>query len=101
MTDLLENVAFQAAACRVAGSPLYERLLDVIGDDIRAGGMCATILATDKHPEPLASALPLRFMGALHRIVLAGSRSGSCCPLPVGWRRRHDRPHRRSARRHP
>ncbi len=70
--DLLENVAFQAAACRLAGSPLYGRLLDVIGDDIRAGGTCATILATDHHPEPLASALPLRFLGALHRIVLEG-----------------------------
>ena len=69
--ELINVVAFQADACRSA-SPLYARLLDVVCDDVRAGGTCAAVLAADQHPEPLASALPLRFLGALHRIVLEG-----------------------------
>jgi hypothetical protein len=64
-------MAFQADACAGAGSHLYGRILRGVVADLAAGGLCAELL-TDRVEDPLAAALPLRFLGAVHRIVLDG-----------------------------
>jgi hypothetical protein len=57
-------------------SPLYHRLLGVAIDDAERGGICAEVLAqTPEGVEPVLDALPLRFLGGLHRLVLDGVAS--------------------------
>ncbi|MFZ6005117.1 MAG: DUF2332 domain-containing protein [Actinomycetota bacterium] len=67
----LEVIEFQAGECGRAGSLLYERILDGVAADMQAGGITADVLAgTDD--DPFGSALALRLLGAVHRIVLEG-----------------------------
>lgn len=61
----------QARACAAAGSPLYGTLLTGAAADLAAGGVVAEVVADDGQ-EPYTSALALRFMGAVHRLVLEG-----------------------------
>lgn len=73
-TDLarvVEVVAFQSASCATGGSLLYGRILEGVVDDLQAGGVCAEVLL-GRAEEPFATALTLRFLGAVHRIVLDG-----------------------------
>ncbi|MGE3622153.1 MAG: DUF2332 domain-containing protein [Acidimicrobiia bacterium] len=67
-----EVVVHQARACRAGGSPLYAGLLGAVVDDLDRAGPCARVLRTDRHPDPLASVLALRFLAPLHELVLAG-----------------------------
>lgn len=78
MADLADDlervsnvVAFQAAACAASSSPLYGRVLDAVRADVDAGGVAARLLA-GRGDDPVGSALALRFLGAVHRIVLEG-----------------------------
>lgn len=68
---ILEVLAFQADACAKAGSALYERILRGVLADAEAGGVSARLLAPHD-ADPLASAVALRLLGAVHRLVLAG-----------------------------
>src|SRR6187455_1504175 len=68
---VIEVVEFQAAACADSGSPLYGRVLEAVTDDLRAGGVTARLLR-GRTEDPFGSALALRFLGAVHRIVLEG-----------------------------
>jgi hypothetical protein len=68
---VIEVVAFQAKACAQSSSPLYGRVLDAVVADLRAGGVSAQLL-TGCGDDPVGSALALRFLGAVHRIVLEG-----------------------------
>ena len=68
---VINVVAFQAAACAESSSPLYGRVLDGVVADLRAGGVTTRVLA-DRGDDPFGSALALRFLGAVHRIVLDG-----------------------------
>jgi hypothetical protein len=66
---------YQRAAVGKASlaSPLYAALLDAAIDDVAAGGPCDRVL--DQAPDgidPIPDALVLRFLGALHRLVLDG-----------------------------
>lgn len=68
---LAEALERQRMACAVLGSELYADLLTGIAADVAAGGLCGAVL------EPHAgdwwsSALVLRFLGAVHRLVLEG-----------------------------
>lgn len=59
----------QASACAELGSPMYAELLGRLADDIEAGGVTADVLAgheDDSGP----SALALRLLGTVHRLVL-------------------------------
>jgi hypothetical protein len=81
---VLDVVAFQATACGQAGSPLYERVLEGVVTDLRAGGVTAGLLGPCED-DPLGSALALRFLGAVHRIVLEGRAPGlAACYPSVG-----------------
>ncbi|HEX8888949.1 MAG TPA: DUF2332 domain-containing protein [Pyrinomonadaceae bacterium] len=61
----------QAGWCRRLGSPLYAYLLEQAAADVEAGGACWEALR-GHDVDPHGSALALRFMGAVHRIVLTG-----------------------------
>lgn len=61
----------QAEWCERLGSPLYHRLLLAAADDVEAGGPSWTILAPHAG-DAQRTALALRFMGAVHRLVLDG-----------------------------
>jgi hypothetical protein len=54
-------------------SPLYEALLGAVLADIDDGGPCAAVLAqVPAGLDPIADAVALRFLGAVHRLVLRG-----------------------------
>jgi len=57
--------------CRQIGSRLYVALLKQVAVDVESGGPCWTVLE-GREADPLESALPLRFMGAVHKLVLQG-----------------------------
>ncbi|MDQ3648163.1 MAG: DUF2332 domain-containing protein [Actinomycetota bacterium] len=52
-------------------SPLYEHLLEHAAHDAEAGGLTFEVLR-EHADEPSGSALPLRFLSAVHRLVLEG-----------------------------
>ena len=68
---LSRQLEFQARSCLRLGSPLYEVLLDAATSDLLDGGAVYSILE-DKVDDPDGSALALRFMAAVHRLVLTG-----------------------------
>src|SRR5262245_19435340 len=71
----------QARGCEALGSPLYARLLHHAADDVEARGPIAALL--DGHAQdPLASALALRLMGAVHRLVLGGEAPALAAHYP-------------------
>lgn len=80
----------QAQACAAMGSPLYGRLLDAAADDCRSGGPVWRVLSHHVLPGR-GDAVALRFMAAVHRLVLtrrapelalhypsAGGQAGDC-----------------------
>jgi hypothetical protein len=82
---LADLVAFQAEQCDRAGSPLYGRILRHVLEDVRSGGVVAEVLAGHEQ-DPLGSALVLRLMGGVHRIVLEGRAPvlAACYPSTGG-----------------
>ena len=62
---------FQSVACGYVGSPLYEDLLARAAEDYERGGPTLRVLAGHED-DPKDSALALRLMGAVHRLVLDG-----------------------------
>lgn len=65
------GIAFRAQAdtCAELGSPMYADLLRVLADDLDAGGPTRGMLR-DHGDDPARSALGLRILGGVHRIVL-------------------------------
>jgi hypothetical protein len=68
---LVEKLEFQARSCAWLGSPLYEVLLGAAAADAAAGGPVLSTLE-EKAWDPEGSALALRLMAAVHRLVLRG-----------------------------
>jgi hypothetical protein len=64
-----QHVRRQAAACAEMGSPLYAGLLTRVADDLLASGPAADVLAGHERDDG-PSALALRLMGGVHRLVL-------------------------------
>ncbi|HET6560953.1 MAG TPA: DUF2332 domain-containing protein [Marmoricola sp.] len=84
----------QAAACRELGSPMYGELLDRAAADIDAGGPVAEVLEGHED-DPGPSALALRLLGSVHRLVLERRAGGLAAFYPSvggtwevdgGWR---------------
>jgi hypothetical protein len=75
MTEARREVAGrlrqQSGWCAKLGSPLYRHLLEEAAADVEAEGPTWALLR-DRAGDPAASALALRFMGAVHRLVLEG-----------------------------
>lgn len=61
----------QGRFCTELGSPMYGELLELVARDVESGGVFATVLAGHES-DPSRDALPLRLLGALHRLVLDG-----------------------------
>lgn len=70
-TTAADVVAFQAEACGVVGSRLYQRILEGVLEDMRLGGVSHRLL-DERDDDPFGSALALRLLGTVHRIVLEG-----------------------------
>lgn len=68
---MIDVLAYQARQCEAAGSFLYATILQGVTDDLQAGGISAQLLA-GRDADPFGSALALRLLGAVHRIVLEG-----------------------------
>lgn len=69
--DVVEAFQLQATACEELGSPLYADLLRRLVDDYELGGVTTRVLAGHEQ-DPGPSALALRLLGSVHRLVLAG-----------------------------
>ncbi len=67
--DAAEAFRVQSAACAELGSPMYADLADRCADDIAAGGPVADVLVGHED-DPGPSALALRLLGSVHRLVL-------------------------------
>jgi hypothetical protein len=65
---------FQAPACEMLGSPLYAGLLERVAVDVEAGGPSLGVLRGHED-DPEGSALALRLLGAVNRLVLAGEEA--------------------------
>ena len=61
----------QAQWCHQLGSPLYGTLLEQAARDVEAGGPAWAALQGHE-TDPPGSVLALRFMSAVHRLVLQG-----------------------------
>lgn len=69
--DLLAQLLrLQAQWCRILGSPLYQELLLRAAADVEAGGPTWEVLKGHEE-DPPTSALALRLMGSVHRLVLS------------------------------
>ncbi|HET6627364.1 MAG TPA: DUF2332 domain-containing protein [Nocardioidaceae bacterium] len=79
--SMVERFREQAAACEALGSPMYAALLHRVGDDIEAGGVSAELLAGHER-DPGPSALALRLLGSVHRLVLDGRVPGLAAYYP-------------------
>jgi hypothetical protein len=66
---LLDRLHVQARTSGELGSPLYATLLRHVAADVERGGPCWAVLAPYA-AEPDSAAVPLRFMAAVHRLVL-------------------------------
>lgn len=66
---LVESFRTQADACGALGSPMYAALLGRLADDIERGGVTSRVLAGHED-DPGPSALALRLLGSVHRLVL-------------------------------
>ena len=68
-------------ACNSMGSPFYGELLGRMADDVTAGGPVGRFLA-DQFDSTYEEAVPLRFLGGVHRLVLAGQAPALAARFP-------------------
>jgi hypothetical protein len=68
---MAERIRTQARACQALGSPFYAVLLQLVAEDVLADGPAAAVLAGHED-DPGPSALALRMIGTVHRLVLSG-----------------------------
>ncbi len=68
---MIEALTIQANACASLGSQMYHDLLNIILSNYNTQGVSYRLLH-DASPRPVHDAIPLRLLGALHRIVLEG-----------------------------
>lgn len=70
--EVVEHLRQQAAMCRALGAPFTAALCEAAADDAARGGPVARVLR-GRHGDPGPSALALRLVGAVGRLVLAGA----------------------------
>jgi hypothetical protein len=77
-----DNMRLQAIGCRRMGSPFYAALLELMADDVEAGGPVWTLLEPHAH-EPFDAAYPIRLLAGVHRMVLAGAAPALAAHFPT------------------
>ena len=76
-----EALSIQARACAQLGSPQYAALIEDLRADYEAQGLTFELLS--QRPEPaLRDALVLRYLAAVHRIVLRGDAPALAASYP-------------------
>jgi hypothetical protein len=78
---VVAELRYQAAGCAEIGSPLYAHLLEQLAASAAAGGIAWRVLE-HRAADPPFSALGLRLMAAVHRLVLAGRAPGLAAFYP-------------------
>jgi hypothetical protein len=68
---MAELIRMQAEACDELGSPMYGELLRLVAEDNELGGQTVPVLRGHED-DPGPSALALRLLGSVHRLVLSG-----------------------------
>ncbi len=68
---LSQVVEFYVGGCQQLGSPFYSSLLDRMRRDVERGGPISVLLA-EHEQSTIEAAVPLRFLGGVHRLVLEG-----------------------------
>lgn len=68
---LLETIELQRLGCELAGSPVYATVLAAVAADVGSGGVCARVLGPHRDA-PFGDAVVLRFLAAVHHLVLDG-----------------------------
>ena len=68
---LVGIIRIHQLACSGMGSPFYADLLERMADDVLAGGPVGRFLG-DQLDTSYEEAVPLRFLGGVHRLVLSG-----------------------------
>jgi hypothetical protein len=71
VVPLFDALLFQRKSCADLGSVVYADVLDAVIADVEADGPCAAVLRPHEC-DAFGSALPLRFLGSIHRLVLEG-----------------------------
>jgi hypothetical protein len=79
--DMLDALRRQSTACAALGSSLYADLLDGLALDYEGRGITWRLLA-DRPERALHDAVPLRLLGAVHRIVLRGDAPALAARYP-------------------
>ncbi len=69
--ELRQTIETQRIGCEMAGSALYAHVLSAVATDVTVGGPCARLLAPFASA-PFGDAVLLRFLAALHLVVLDG-----------------------------
>jgi hypothetical protein len=82
---LSRRLRFMVRACRYLGSPLYAALLERSADEVLDGDALHGVLQGHEDDSP-ASALALRLMGAVHRLVLRGDAPDLAAHYSAGGR---------------
>lgn len=68
---LVDVIRLQRMACEHVGSRLYATILDAMAVHVSSGGVCAEVMGPWAD-NAMGDAIPLRLLGAVHRIVLDG-----------------------------
>lgn len=76
-----EAFQVQGMGCRTLGSEIYAELCEWARRDLDAGGVVASVF-DDWTGLPVPDAVVLRFLGAVHRIVLEGRAAGLASHYP-------------------
>jgi hypothetical protein len=80
--SMTENLRLQARGCRYLGSPFYAGLLELMLDDVEAGGPVWTLLGPHAD-ESLGAAYPIRLLAGVHRVVLSGAAPALAAHFPT------------------
>jgi hypothetical protein len=78
---LIGIIGIYQLACNSMGSPFYAALLERMGEDVAVGGPIGRFLA-DQLDSSYEDAVPLRFLGGVHRLVLAGQAPDLAARFP-------------------
>lgn len=80
-STLLETIETQRFGCEMSGSDLYSDILRFVADDVAADGPIATLLEPVAEA-PFGDAVILRYLAALHLLVLDGRAPALAAHFP-------------------